>query len=258
MNPVIEQIEIGDDTGNYFDSSYVSLVSCESRGTGVTQQINFIEQKILPEFTFPKILDFCCGHGRHVEILSQKEFDITGVDINQVFIDIGRQKIGNKAKLICCDAKEFVTNDRFDIILNLETSLNCFNTKDAVLVLGKMYEFLNTDGIMVLHVFNPEFALRKLPHRTWVKTQDGLIVFEQREFDYDKSMITITQNRLLPVGEKTYQEHTHQIRLMMFTYGVLCQMLTQVGFCIRSVYGNFKESAYTADSSDILLVCSKN
>jgi len=253
-----QQTELGDSRGRYFDLSYISQVSCESRGTEVEKQIEFIEQKILSHFKHPKILDLCCGHGRHLEWLSKKGFDLTGVDINQVFIDIALQRKSSNVQLICCDARQFVSSNAFDVVLNLETSLNCFNYEDALLTLSNIYQSLRKGGAFLLHVFNPEFAIRELPHRTWIKTEDGIILLEKRKFDSKTNTVTITQNRLLPVnGEGNYQESTHQIKLLMFTYDQLYKMLARVGFNIQCVYGNFQGVAYGSEFPDLIFVCSR-
>jgi SAM-dependent methyltransferase len=258
MNFSNQPTELGDSRGRYFDLSYVSQVSCESRGTKVEKQIEFIEQKILSFFKYPKILDLCCGYGRHLEWLSKKGLNLTGVDINQAFIDIALQKTSGNVQLICCDARQFVNPNTFDVVLNLETSLNCFDYEDALLTLSNIHQSLREGGLFLLHVFNPEFAIRELPHRTWIKTEDGMILLEKRKFDSKTNTVLITQIRLLPLNsEGNYRESTHQIKLLMLTYDKLCEMLTRVGFSIQYVYGNFQGAACGSEFPDLIFVCSR-
>jgi len=250
--------DVGDPGGGYFDTSYVPLVSQETRGTGISQQVEFIEKFVLAKFEQPVVLDLCCGHGRHLEALSRLGINLTGSDINEHFIKIARQRIDNDVNLICCDAREFVRDNLFDVVLNLETSLGCFTLSDAELVIANIYRSLKNGGALLLHVFNPDFAMYKLPHRTWFEGQEGIIALEERKFDPDRGLVTITQVRFSPLHTAdVYRASNHQIRVMMFTYDDLCRMVTKAGFRIRHVYGDFKGSPYEDESPNIIMFCTK-
>ena len=43
-----------------------------------------------------KILDLACGHGRHSHYFAEKNYGVTGVDINQAFLEIAGKVAGER------------------------------------------------------------------------------------------------------------------------------------------------------------------
>ena len=76
-----------------------------------------------------RILDICCGIGRHSLELSRHGFEVVGVDRTSRFIEKARQEAGRSdlgAEFIVGDMREYCVPTSFDIVINLFGSFGYF------------------------------------------------------------------------------------------------------------------------------------
>lgn len=76
-----------------------------------------------------KILDLCCGVGRHSIELAKRGFTVIGVDSNEEYLKMAIKK-SKKEKVniefIKDDMRNFYRENHFDIIINMFTSFGFF------------------------------------------------------------------------------------------------------------------------------------
>jgi predicted TPR repeat methyltransferase len=98
-----------------------------------------------------KILDLGCGKGELVCYLSDKGFDVKGVDISDVAIKYGQEKCGNGASFILGDLENFSKvlkqEEKFDLIF-LKFVFSFIEDKDVLL--KNIDNSLNEKGFFVL------------------------------------------------------------------------------------------------------------
>lgn len=63
----------------YFDKNYLAMYEKSGMFKHTQKEVNFLI-KNLPIKKNQKILDLCCGHGRHALILAKKGFRVVGLD----------------------------------------------------------------------------------------------------------------------------------------------------------------------------------
>ena len=76
-----------------------------------------------------RILDLCCGPGRHSLELARRGFVVTGVDRTERYLAVARaraDKEGLKIEFVHADMREFVRPSAFDLVINLYTSFSYF------------------------------------------------------------------------------------------------------------------------------------
>ena len=73
-----------------------------------------------------RILDLCCGYGRHAITLAKKGYNIIGLDLCKRALILARQKAhgdGLRIQLVRGDMRELPSEDEFDAIYSFFTSL---------------------------------------------------------------------------------------------------------------------------------------
>jgi SAM-dependent methyltransferase len=245
--------ELGQQDEAFFDAAYIEFASAEQRGTPVKRQVALISRVALARRAQPRVLDHCCGHGRHLEMLARMPgVRATGVDNNADFIAEARQRTAGRANLLLADARTFDPPGEFDIILSLESSIACFEPPDAARILMRLAHRLAPAGTLLLHQFNVDYA-RRLPPKTWIGRGKGLVILELRRFDDDGEHLTIVHHRFAPAHDSLYRSSTHALRLRPYTETELRGLIQAAGLSITAHYGDFDGNPPSTTSPDIIL-----
>ena len=101
-----------------------------------------------------KILDIGCGGGLLSEPMSRLGADVVGIDASEKNIKIASlhaKKNNLDIKYVCASPENFETNDKFDVILNMEIIEHVDNVD---LFLKSCSRLLKKDGIMFVATLN--------------------------------------------------------------------------------------------------------
>ncbi|WP_106768550.1 class I SAM-dependent methyltransferase [Paenibacillus faecalis] len=206
-------------------------------------------QKMISWLNLPagaKVLDLCCGMGRHALALSQAGYKVTGIDLSDVLLrEAKQQDKDNMVTWILSDMRHLpVNDDEFDAVLNLFTSFGYF-TKDEehIKVLQQIYRVLKPGGQFIIDFLNPDFVERNLvPESFRVSGDQRIDERRQIEGGYVKKDISITD---LNSGKtRHYCERVKLYRLDLFM-----SMAEAAGLCIDRVLGNYNEEKYNSKTS---------
>ena len=77
---------------NFFDETYDYLYK-ELLDLELDEQLSFLKDNYLKDKSDSKILDFCCGSGRHLIPLVKDNYLVDGIDINAMYIDSIKQVV---------------------------------------------------------------------------------------------------------------------------------------------------------------------
>lgn len=108
----------------FFDEHYLTVWKAVGRLSNTKKEISFLE-KIVPLRKKHKILDLCCGHGRHSIELAKRGYQITGFDYSPFKLKIAKAEAvaqGLKINFVQGDARNLKLREKFDVILNLFSS----------------------------------------------------------------------------------------------------------------------------------------
>lgn len=211
-----------------------------------------LDNIILPDKA--KILDMACGAGRHSIILARKKFNVTAVDLSEKLLSVAlklSQLENLEIKFIHTDIRNFSTDEKFDLVLNLFTSFGYFEEDDEnFAVLKKAYDLLNNKGYFVLDFFNSEFITKNLIEFTSEKIQNSQII--QHRKIQDKRVI----KKIIIATPDNKREYEESVR--MFTYEELKMMLIKIGFDIYKTFGDFLGNNFdNSESPRLIFICRK-
>jgi SAM-dependent methyltransferase len=162
------------------------------------REVAFI-QAALPLFTHPRLLDVCCGDGRHARPLALAGYAVTGIDENEGLLARARQRwLENDAPGLAADdaldprAPVFrlhdmrailVLGDTFDAVTCMWASFGFFDAATNESVLAQMAATVRPGGRILLDIYDRDFFARHAGRRTLER--NGSAVVEEKSLEGD-------------------------------------------------------------------------
>lgn len=219
-----------------------------------------------------KIVDVCCGWGRHCFELAKRDYQsVVGVDISSKFMKYGTEKLNTfegcfKPQLIPKNLFEIDFKQEFDVALNLWTSFGLYEDNDKNLeMLKKINSFLKIEGIFILDVANRERMALKLSglidereyirgNKHWWEVKGNLVGLAEVGFNIETDIVRFKFS-LFDKDKGLKGESI--ISLKLYNLSEMRNLLKQAGFTIKEVYGDFDLSSYTFLSPRLIIVSEK-
>jgi SAM-dependent methyltransferase len=213
-------------------------------------EIDFIRQALAltPE---SRVLDLCCGYGRHTLPLSD-HCNIVGLDRSPVMLERARASSAS-VNLTRGDMRHLpFPPEHFDTILSLFSSFGYFDDENEnYQVLQGISESLKPGGRFLIETVNREFVVRhSAPQQVY--RPENMTLIEERSFDPISSR-THVDVTVFEEGRETHLHHS--IRIYAFTE--LEMLLQSVGLQTISVWGDFKGGDYTCDSMHTIVLAER-
>lgn len=133
-----------------------------------------------------KVLELGCGTGRIAIPLSENGCHVTCVDISTDMINFFQKKQYDKTKIniINCSAEEFISTEKFDVILMCNNFINNFSSiNDITLCLHRCKEYMNDNSVIIIEEEVPEIVVNK-----------SLELYNEREIEYKTKNGTIIKD----------------------------------------------------------------
>jgi SAM-dependent methyltransferase len=199
------------------------------------------------------VLDMCCGPGRHSVVLAQKGFAVTGVDGMKFLLEKARaraRRAGVKIEWVEQDAREFVREGAFDLVLNVYTSFGYFDNKQHdMVVLRNMFASLKPGGVCVIDVMGKERLAKILLPVTLDALPDGTMLVERHEIFDDWTRIRNEWILLRKGRAKSFKFH-HTV----YSGQELKDLMGRAGFADIRLYGNLDGEEYGANAQRLVAV----
>ncbi|GEB31408.1 class I SAM-dependent methyltransferase [Brevibacillus parabrevis] len=226
-----------------FREDYVLVYQHRDDSAADEEIANLLER--LPVKDTGRVLDLCCGSGRHSRALVRRGYEVVGVDLSPVLLQLAEEQNNDpRLSFARCDMRNIPYRDEFDIVVNLFTSFGYFSSdEENAQVIRNMAQALKTNGEVVIDYLNPAYVTSHLvPHST--KHVNGMFIEEKRwiEDGVVKKRIWITDDT-----DKEKREYLEQVRL--FSVEQMIAMLEQAGFGQIQVFGNYQFEPYIASQS---------
>jgi len=199
-----------------------------------------------------RILDLCCGSGRHDRPLADRGYRIFGLDFSPALLssacECKQRRPGRYPLYVRADAHDSVFREgAFDIVLNLFTSFGYFSDEENRAFIREIGRILRPGGRYYIDYLNPPRVLETLvPESRSVK--DGVTITERRK--YDSRACRIEKAIILDRDGETKEFH-ESVRL--YDCGELMAMMNEAGLSIDGVLGSIAGEVYTESSPRMIL-----
>lgn len=226
-----------------FREDYVLVYRHRDDSAAHEEIANLLER--LPIKDTGRVLDLCCGSGRHSRALARRGYEVVGVDLSPVLLQLAEEQ-NNYPHLSFtrCDMRDIPFREEFDIVVNLFTSFGYFATdEENAKVVRNMAQALKTDGEVIIDYLNPAYVIENLvPHSS--KQVAGMSIDEERWIQDG-----FVKKRILVNDEHTSEPREYLEQVRLFSVEQMTGMLKQAGFGSIQVFGDYEFQPYEAGHS---------
>lgn len=199
-----------------------------------------------------KLLDLCCGIGRHSLEFARNGFEVTGVDITKSYIEKAAAHAAREQldiEFVHSDMRDFQRPGYFDVVANLCTSFGYFDDiRDDLRVLENIYQSLRPGGKFMIEILGKEVVAASFQPEVRLEF-DGYKVLS-------KSRILENWNRLECIRTITKDNVERDVIAYHRLYSAteLQGYLQSAGFRNIKVYGNFAGAPYDNQAKSMIMV----
>ena len=230
---------------NWFDSEYYHLLYNNRNFEEAEGFINTLLKylKILPG---SKVLDLCCGKGRHSIFLNEKGLNVVGVDLSPNSIQNAKKFESESLKFKVGDMRKPQGVKEFDYIFNLFTSFGYFESDDEnIKTLEAIHISLKENAFLIIDFMNAE------------KVKANLVA----EQEIDRPGVSFKINKSLDNNliskkisfESNGKSYFFEERVQALNQDNFLAYFQKTGFKVMATFGNYQLNGYNLNESDRLI-----
>ena len=238
----------------FFSGTYLEIFSHHLTPDRAEKEVDFVESTLNLD-TGAKVLDLCCGNGRHAILLAKRGLQVTAQDLNREYLESAQDLAvaeGVELETVHSDMREIPFEGNFDAVINMFTAFGYLESEEEdAKVLQQAAKALKPGGQLLLDLLNREWVVLNYIQNEWRKATDGTIYLEHRELDLETSRNRVTVTIISPAGE-TQQITSFEIRL--YTLTEIIAMLDRAGLAFAGAYGGFDGEPYSITTRRMVVV----
>lgn len=249
----------------FFDDDYALLYGATLTPERTEAEVAGVAALLaLPEGA--RLLDLCCGDGRHAVALHRRGFRVVGVDASAPLLARARRRaasvLGGNApesdapdlpSFVRADARALPLRQAFNAATLLFTSIGYGSDDDSLAMLRAARAALVPGGQLVVECAHRDDLVRRrgdAERETETLDVGGVRVTTERRFDALLGVEHATFTFARPGGEAPVEK---RFRHRVFTPGELLALLRVAGFTRLDVYGDYDRRAFTASAPRLLV-----
>ena len=210
--------------------------------------INLIQRKISLR-TDSKVLDVCCGAGRHSLELAKRGYEVTGFDLSKFLISEAKKNFKSSkesslnVKFLLKDMRSFHFEKKFDIAINIFTSFGYFESDgENFKVFENVSNSVRKNGYFVFDYLNEGFLKANLISKS-KDVVNRKAVTQKRRIEGDFIVKDII------IGKRRYTEV-----LKLYSYETIKDVLKNYRFIVKNVFGDYLGNRYFSKKSKRLII----
>jgi SAM-dependent methyltransferase len=143
---------------NAYSDTWFGLFLSQPDPEQTTREVEFLSRN-LPLVRFPKVLDVCCGYGRHAAPLSSAGYQVLGIDRDQAVIEGAIASAGKAGPEFVAWPMERVGELEFepDAVICMWQSFGYFSSAVNSDILAQIAERLKPGGRLVMDIYHRDF-----------------------------------------------------------------------------------------------------
>ncbi len=173
------------------------------------------------------ILELGSGTGKHALLLSNKGYDLVGVDFSESMVDLANERLAKEntgdrnIRFLVGDAREIKLATKFDVVLSLFHVVSYMTTNSDIL---KMFQavsrHLDKDGIFIFDCWYGPAVLKKKPEKRTKELENVFLKlkrFAMPHHDVNENVVDVKYDILLQdkiLGESFSFDETHKMRYL--------------------------------------------
>ncbi len=239
-------------SANWYESSFGKRYSHLYKARSVEQANQQVEFALshCPLSAGSRVLDLCCGAGRHSLALS-KSAKVTALDLSSDLLHEGLAGEANQAaaqissiQWIRADMRALPLAQSFDALFSFFTSFGYFFSEDQNLqVVQEMSRVLKEDGVFLLDLMDREHVIQHLVSASSREVGDTNVE-EERRISEDGLRVE-KQTRVLTLANNGLeQQQTYHESVRMYRYEEMLAYFDQHGLSVQSCFSDFEGTPF--------------
>ncbi len=241
----------------FFDEVYPEVYASRLSPARTAREASFV-LRTLDLNPQDRVLDLCCGQGRHSVALALGGVSVTSQDLSSDYLATAAsaaRDAGVEIETVCSDMREIPFESTFDGVINMFTAFGYLESdEEDFKVLHQVHKALKPGGKLLIDTINREWVLKnQVPSGARV-SPDGTIVVERRNLDLRTSRNTVDLTVVSPDGTRR-DVPGHTVRL--YTLTEMAGMMDEAGLEFVDVYGEYDGRPYDLDSHRMIVVAER-
>jgi SAM-dependent methyltransferase len=233
----------------FFDDDYLRVFGQVLPDERTAAEVNAVVER-LGLAPGARLLDLCCGQGRHAVPLARLGYRVAGLDLSRHLLARAAGLAaahGEAVGLVEADMRRLPFADAsFDAVLNLFNAFG-YLEDDAQdeLVLREVARVLAPGGRFLQELANREALVRGWQDSDVQRTAEGLVVLQERTLDLRAGRERVRYTLLHPGGGQTTRQHA----MRLYTLTELEAMAGRAGLALLEVFGDLDGGPLELDSA---------
>lgn len=213
-----------------------------------------------------RVLDLCCGCGRHALRLAEKGFIVTGVDISPIAIREAQGKakemgVQDRVRFLVGDAREVfklleTRQGSFKAMINMWTSIGYYDDETDRSILNQLDRLASLGCVLVIDVVNRDYLMKHF-QPIGIEELEDLELHQHRKLDLETSRMENLWKFYKREGEGLKHPTTVLLDLRVYSLHELVGLLRTTGWTYIDSYGDLQLQPVTPDSNRIIIVGKK-
>jgi SAM-dependent methyltransferase len=242
---------------DFFDDDYLRIFLPMLPEERTAAEVNGVVER-LGLAPGARLLDLCCGHGRHAVPLAQLGYRVTGLDRSRRLLEHAAALTashGQRVGLVAADMRRLPFADAsFDAVLNLFNAFGYLEDEaEDELVLAEVARVLVPGGRFLQELANREALVRDWHDSRVLRKDDELVVLQERTLDLLGSRDLARYTLVHPDGRRTSRE----VAIRLYTLTELAAMLDRAGLELLEVDGDLDGGPLELDSSFVVTLSAR-
>ena len=246
----------------FYDEHYLKEYAGGLTNERTQREVDFINSTLnLPQAApgttgGARVLDLCCGHGRHTVELAAAGYSMVGQDLSATFLDLAKDAAAARdlqVQFVHADMREIPFEGEFDAVINMFTAFGYFDDVENQKVLDAVARALKPGGKFLIDLLNTLWIIRNFRPQSWDELSDGTVVLTERDYNLLTGNIEELRTYIAPDGSK------REIQLIWrsYFYTELTKMLNRAELTPIQAFGGFDGSEFTWDSNRMIVLAEK-
>jgi SAM-dependent methyltransferase len=198
------------------------------------REVAFVQRR-MPPASHPRVLDLCCGPGRHLGPLAAAGYQVTGLDMDPVPLTDSRARAH---AVVRGDMRCFpLRDDALDGVVSFWQSFGHFDDTTNRAVLAEVARVLRPGGVAIVDVYHRLYYERGRGDRTL--EHNGLRIIERRSMRGDRLHVALRYED--PASRRQVGSDDFDWRL--YTPRELAAEAHRVGLLLKLICSGFDEES---------------
>jgi len=182
-----------------------------------------------------RVLDLCCGNGRHMVHFVREGADVTGLDYSPDLLTLARRAVGHDAHLVRADMRALPFENAFDVVVNFFTSFGYFvDPEENERVVCGVARALKPGGRLFLDYLNASHVRETLVPGS-VRHSGDHEIRETRWIDQRRRRV----NKSMAVWRDGTLVHESSESVQLYDPDEFRALIEHNGLCVDHMFGDY-------------------